>query len=437
MTYHNAIKYILCAPDKNGPATSYARINLLSSLLGSPEARLKYVRFAGSNGKTVCQTMMSRVLAEAGMKVGSLIMPSTKEPRENVRICGEPISIEDTVLYVETIVRAVNTAKLMVKEKDTTLPEELISERVSVDPTKNEIILLMALLAFRDKGCELSLIECEQKSADPTKFLAPSPYTVICGTIPDDDTSELRKIKSYIKPGITEIVSAPQDPRAFNSISSACAEIGCRFSMPVRASLEVTKLTLKYSEFTYRDKGYKLSLCGRFQIQNAMTVIESAAMLERAGYVIGYDALCRAFSKITLRTKFEALSLMPTIIADSTHKTEAVGTMSRTLTDFKEQTGSDIVLCISHDLPLIEEYLKNFSEHGYKVKEIIIPLPDKNTVADTADLKTEAEILMPTTYKATAKRIIGASREHGFVLITGEYEPTDRLRNEVLRILEY
>ena len=41
------------------------------------------------------------------------------------------------------------------------------------------------------------------------------------------------------------------------------------------------------------------------------------------------------------------------------------------------------------------------------------------------------------TYKAAAKRITDASREHGFVLITGEYEPTDKLRHEVLRILEY
>jgi len=437
MTYHNAIKYILCAPDKNGPVASYARIELLSSLLGSPEAHLKYVRFAGSNGKTVCQTMMSRVLTEAGIKVGSLLMPTTKEPRENVLICGEPISFEDTVTYVEAIVRAVNTAKNMVKAKDERLVEELVSEKVSVEPTKNEIILLMALLAFRDKGCAISLIECEQKGADPTKFLAPAPHTVICGTIPDDDTSELRKIKSYIKSGITEIVSAPQDPRAFNSISGVCADIGCRFSMPIPALIKITRLTLKGSEFTYRDKGYKLSLSGRFQIQNATTVIEAAAMLERAGYSIGYDALCRAFSRINLRTKFETLSLMPTIIADSTHQTEAVVTMSKTLTDFKEQTGSDIVLCISHDLPLIEEYLKNFSENGYNVKEIIIPLPDKNTVADTADLVTDAEISMPTTYKAAAKRIISASREHGFVLITGEYEPTDKLRNEVLRILEY
>ena len=437
MTYHNAVKYILCAPDKSGPATSYARIRLLSGLLGSPEARLRYVRFAGSNGKTVCQTMMSRVLTEAGVRVGSLLMPTTKEPRENVLISGEPLSIEDTVSYVEKIVQAVNVAKKMVADKDEALDEELISGKVDVEPTKNEIILLMALLAFRDKGCALSLIECEQKGADPTKFLSPAPHTVICGTIPDDDTSELRKIKSYIKSGITEIVSAPQDSRAYKSISGACAEINCRFSMPIRSSIEITRLTLKGSEFTYRDKGYRLALAGRFQVQNATTIIEAVSMLERAGYKIGYDALCRAFSRIDLHTRFETLSLMPTIIADSTHKTEAVAAMSETLADFKSQTGTDIALCISHDLPLIEEYLKNFSERGYNVKEIIIPLPDKSTVADTADLATDIEITMPMTYKAAARRIIDTAREHGFVLITGESEPTDKLRREVLRILEY
>lgn len=437
MTYHNAIKYILSSPDKSGPVASYERVELLSRLVGSPEARLKYIRFAGSNGKTVCQTMTSSVLTEAGIRVGSLLMPSSAEPRENVRIMGEPISIEDTVRYVETIVRAVNEAKLLTKNADESLPDDILTGKISVDPTKNEIILLMALLAFRDKGCELCLIECEQKGADPTKFLAPAPYTVICGTIPDDDTSELRKIKSYIKSGINEIVSAPQDSRAYKSISSACADINCRFSMPIRSAVEIIKLTLKGSVFIYRGKGYKLGLAGRFQVQNATTVIETVNMLGRAGYTIGYDAVCRAFSKLHMKAKFEALSLSPTIIADSTHKTEAVSAMSDTLEDFKAQTGTDIVLCISHDIPLIEEYLKNFSERGYNVKEIIIPLPDKNTVADTADLMTDAAISLPMTAKATAKRIIEAAHEVGFLLITGESEPTAKLRHEVLRILEY
>ncbi len=437
MTYHNAIKYILGAPNKSGPATSYERIRLLASLLGSPEARLPYVRFAGSNGKSVCQSMLTRILVESGIRTGSLVMPTTSEPRENVLIDGEPISIEATVRYIEAIADATNMARASLKTDDETLPEAIRSRKISLEPTKNEIVLLMALLAFREEGCKLCLMECEHNGADPTKFLAPPLYSIICGTIPDDDTQELSRIKSYIRPGITEIVSAPQDSRAFKTISNACANINCRFSMPVRSSLEITRMSLKGSEFIYRDRGYKIGLCGRFQIHNATTVIEAVSMLERAGFEIGYDAICRALARVNIKTKFETLSVMPTIIADSTHKTEAVATMSQTLEDFKEQTGECIVLCISQDIPLIRAYLDNLHERGYTVKELIIPLPDKNTVADSVELNHEFNLSLPTTLKAAAKRIVDASREHGFVLITGESEMTAKLRTEVIKILEY
>ena len=100
MTYHNAIKYILSSPQKNGAADSFERVRLICERLGSPERRLKYVRFAGSNGKTVCQTMLESVLHEHGIKVGSLLMPVCAEPRENVRIGRAPISMDDPILVV-------------------------------------------------------------------------------------------------------------------------------------------------------------------------------------------------------------------------------------------------------------------------------------------------------------------------------------------------
>ena len=66
MTYHNAVKYLTTAPTKTGVNESLERTKLLCKRLGSPEKKLKYIRFAGSNGKTVCQTMLTSVLFESG-----------------------------------------------------------------------------------------------------------------------------------------------------------------------------------------------------------------------------------------------------------------------------------------------------------------------------------------------------------------------------------
>ena len=178
MTYHNAVKYILTAPSKNGAAESFERIELLASRLGSPHRHLKYVRFGGSNGKTVCQIMLSRILSECGVRVGSLLMPSYDDPRENVLICDKPLSMQDTVRYVSRIAEVVTELKIEIdvfKSDDsileTDIPESMISGKIGVEPTKNELIFLMALLAFNENSCSVCLIECDHNGTDPTKML--------------------------------------------------------------------------------------------------------------------------------------------------------------------------------------------------------------------------------------------------------------------------
>lgn len=442
MTYHNAVKYILTAPTKNGAAESFERINLLSARLGSPHRHIKYVRFGGSNGKTVCQTMLSRILSESNIKVGSLLMPAYDDPRENILVCDTPLSMQDTVRYVSRIAEAVNALKDETESfktddsiVETDIPEAIISGKISIEPTKNEIIFLMALLAFNDANCSICLIECDHNGADPTKMLDPPFSTVICGTIPGEHTKETYRIRSYLEKGISEVISAPQNGETYKIISAACARINCRLSVPTRSQLEITRLSLGGSEFSYRGEKYTLGLCGRFQIHNATTVIETVRMLERAGFKIDGAAIRRALSSVSVRSKFETLSVFPTIIADSTHKSEAVDTMSDTLVDFKAQTTDKLCLCISPDGELIAEYAKSLRTHGYELKEIIVAT-DKEDF-DTTGMDIGADVTVIPSFRDAAKRVVSAAKESGFVLITGDSKTANAVRKEVLRILEF
>ena len=441
MTYHNAIKYILNAPTKNGAAESFERIRILSERLGSPHRHVKYVRFGGSNGKTVCQTMLSRILTESKIKVGSLLMPARDDPRENILICDEPLSMQDTVRYVSRIAEAVIAIKSEIEVfkfddsiLETDIPESIISGKIGADPTKNEIIFLMALLAFSEAGCSICLIECDHNGADPTKMLEPPFSTVICGTIPGENTKETYRIRSYLQKGITEVVSAPQNGETYKIISAACARINCRLSVPTRSQLEIKRLSLGGSEFSYKGEDYSLGLCGRFQIHNATTVLETVQMLERSGFKINRAAIKRALSSVSVRSKFETLSVFPTIIADSTHKSEAVETMCETLVDFKQQTGESLCLCISPDRELTEEYVRCLGAHGYSLREIIIV--GKSDDAISSD-NSQIKISTIESHRAAAKALIAAAKESGFVLITGDEKTADSVRKEVLRILEF
>ena len=446
MTYHNAVKYITTAPTKTGVNESLERTKLLCKHLGSPEKKLKYIRFAGSNGKTVCQTMLTSVLFESGFKVGSLLMPAHTDPRENITVNKEILSMEDTVKYVSMIASAVNelrseieALKNSAEENDATTDNpfiaSVIAEKTNIMPTKNEIIFLVSLLAFKDKGCDICLIESDHNGVDPTKILTPPRLAVICGTIPPENTKELTRIRSYLTPGILEVISAPQDRETRNCISSSCARINCRLSVPTKH--EVTRLSLGGSEFIYGGEKYKLSICGRFQIQNAATVIEAVTSLRRLRYTIPHEALVKGLSAVSLSSKFETISVSPTIIIDSTHKVEAVGTMCNTLADFKDQIGDTISLCICPDAPLILEYVSVLNSLGFTVSELIIPLGDKKSSFEGLELEVSCPVNILTTPKATAKQIIESSKAGGFVLVTAPDTLADKLRTEIYRILGF
>ncbi len=445
MTFHNAQKYILTAPTKTSYNDSLERTRILCDWLDSPQKNLKYIRFAGSNGKTVCQTMLASILHENGNRVGSLLMPVHDNPRENVIIGKEILSIEDLQKYVSRIAETVNkiNEEIEILRKNQEIDTEaydgfaasLFSGKVSIRPTKNEMIFLVALLAFKDKGCDVCLIESEHNGIDPTKLLPPPETAVICGTIPPENTKEISKIRSYILNGIREVISSPQDIETRNSISSACAKVNCRLSVPTK--FDVTRLSLGGSEFIYSGKSYKLSICGKFQIQNAVTAIEVANCLKRSYMYISDEAISKGLAAVSIPSKFETLSVSPTIIVDSTHKVEAVGTMCSTLEDLKELVGDKLILCICPDTPLILEYLAELNARGFTVSELIISIGNKTDDFNDIGLQVSCPVSLLTTPKQTAKKIIAAAKEGGLVLVTAPDILSDKLRTEIYRILSF
>jgi folylpolyglutamate synthase/dihydropteroate synthase len=157
-------------------------------------------------------------------------------------------------------------------------------------------------------------------------------------------------------------------------------------------------------------------------------------MLERSGFKFNIDATRRALAAVSVSLKFETISVFPTIIADSTHKSEAVDTMCRTLVDFKEQTGNALSLCISPDKELIREYRKQLEANGYALREII--LVSRDSSFSLPEIEDELKVTIFQTHKAAAKRVMDAAKENGFVLITGDAENSRNTRKEIMRLLE-
>ncbi len=432
MTYHNAIKYIKNAPKTRKDDPHFSDMRLLCERLDDPQKRLPYIRLAGSNGKTLCGGMLTSALSHTEYTVGYLAMPVRDDICQNILIDGCPITMDEIVGYTETVSRAVHALNDERNSEDA-LEEDKPALVEAFAPTSSELLLAVALLAFREHRCRLCLIECDHFACDPSHFL-PAPFaTIICGTIPHGDKQEIARIRSYVSRGTQELVSAPQDVDAHRVLSDTCASVGCRLTLPQKSALSVTRLSLRETEFLYKERTYTVNLCGRFQVMNALVAIESLEMLSRRGYTVPDEAIAKGLSTLSIPAKFEILSAMPFIIADSTHTPIAVETVSDSMAEFRAHTGDCVRLCLpANELAVC--YEKALLARGYTIERMILLGEDEN--AAIPDGLSCPATLCKTVKQATkeALRDLGSD---GFLLISGTHGFASKIRYEILATLGF
>lgn len=452
MTYHNAEKYIIEAREGSDEAHySFDRISYVASLLGAPQKRLNYIHLAGSNGKTICSALLSSVLAKSGYNVCTITLSRLSDIKENIRHNACAISITELTAMVQSVSAAVNQMKESISrakailaaeeelpEELLDIPKSLLSGDVPLTLTRSEIILLAGICFYAKCGCEICVIESTHSATDPSLFLKPPFAAVICGAIPNEDKKQIARIRTYIRRGITEIVSAPQNAFAHKTISDICAEINCRFTVPVRSSLTVKQLSLIGTSFVYGGENYKLGLCGRFQTTNAITVIEIVKMLRRCGFDIPPEKEKAGLASVKIKSRFEVLSVSPTIIADSTYKLEAVETVCESFFDFSEITGRLVKLCLPCNAELINTYIDMLTARGYKIPHIYtITKDDAEKQAVGAGIPAEYSLDFFPTPKAAAKALLSSLERDDVLIISGRYSFTDTLRLEIMRALAF
>ena len=451
MTYHNAEKYIIDAPELQDEKYSFDRVAYVASLLGSPQKRLNYIHLAGSNGKTICSALLSATLTRSDHNVCTVTLSRLSDVKENIRHNAEPISITElTEIITEiaaavtkmkeriTLAQAVLTENEELPEEFSDIPSSLLSGELLPTLTRAEVILLAGLCFYAKNGCEICIIESTHSPTDPSLFLKPPFAAVICGAIPNEDKKQIARIRTYIRRGITEIVSAPQNAFAHKTISDICAEINCRFTVPVRSSLTVKQLSLIGTSFLYGGEPYKLALCGRFQTTNAITVIEIVKMLRRCGFNIPVEKEKEALASVKIRSRFEVLSASPTIIADSTYKLEAVDTVCESYFDFSEITGRYLKLCLPADAELICTYIDKLTERGYKITEIYSISKDEDEMRTVSrGIPADYRLEFFSTPKTAAKKILASLDPDDALIVSGRYSFTDAVRLEITRCLAF
>lgn len=447
MNYNNALKFIRKAPAATAQNLLPERFLYLCRLADNQHKKLNYIRLAGTNGKTICNAMLSSVLALTDINVISLNMTELDDPSDNITVNNEKLDMQTFTATVEEVFelcadmrRKVEEARAYIlnRENDTDLPSSLLEDTASLVPTRGELLLLTMLVYCKKHHCKLCIIESSNTDADPSLLLPPPFAAVICGAIPSSDKKRIAKIKNYIQRGIVEVVSAPDDALSYKAISDTCAAINCRLSVPIRSALSIKHLSLLGTRFVYANEEYTLSLCGRFQTTNAITVIETLKLLRRNGYVISKEAEIKGLARVKIPSRFEVVSVTPTVIADSTYKSEAVETVCESLFDFSLGTGQNISLCLPNDIPLVAKYTEMLTARGYNIKQLFSMLKETDESEKLSSLLPEGcEIYSAQTAKALAKLIHSKSNNENVLLISGNNAFTSAVRIEILRKLQF
>ena len=320
MNYEQAINFIH-STNKFGSVLGLDNINELLRLIGNPQENLKVIHIAGTNGKGSISTMLNAVLSKSGYKTGLYTSPFLEKFNERIKINGIDISNEDIAYYVSVVKDKID---IMIKNN---FPH----------PTEFEIITAAALLYFKEKDVDIVILEVGLGGRLDATNVVNNPLISVIASISFDHVEQLgntlKKI-AYEKGGIiktnSNVVIYPSDKEAVDELIKISKEKNASFYLPKKEDIELIESSFDGSKIKYRKTNpfrineFKLSLLGKNQVYNALTVLQTLEVLYSLGYKIKKEDILTALENIHFNGRFEIFSKNPIIILDGGHNKEGI-----------------------------------------------------------------------------------------------------------------
>ena len=311
MNYTEAINFIhstsnfFCKP-------GLERITELCALLGNPQDNLKFVHVAGTNGKGSFCAMLSSILIDAGLKVGTYTSPYILNFGERICVNGKMIADDEL-------------AEICTKIKP-------LTEKMSDSPTEFEVITAAAFYYFNKMGCDIVVLECGLGGLyDATNIIKTPCLSVITGVDFDHQNflgNTIEKIATekagIIKNGVS-CLWCGENKLAKTIIETTAQSKNSNIITPDYNYINIKNLSLENTIFDYKNYKYiALSLLGIYQTKNAANVIEAVEYLNNIGYSVTEENIKNGLNGTIWRARFEVLSKEPLIVFDGSHNPQGI-----------------------------------------------------------------------------------------------------------------
>lgn len=290
-----------------GKATGREVTEELTELLGHPEAGMKTIHIAGTNGKGSTSAFISSILMDADFSVGTFTSPHLVDFRERITVNGEMIPKEDVAR----------------------LGSRLLSLDMKLQPTMFDYCLGIALLYFKEKGADYVVLETGLGGAkDSTAGLSTVPVVSVITRIGLDHTAilgdSIEKIATekagIIKAG-TGLVVAKNETEAEKVILDAGRRVQAQF-----VSLNSD---LYYEDFV---KDIELGIKGKYQKENAATAVATVKLLSDIDeFNLPDEVILSGLRKAAWAGRMEVLSENPFFLVDGAHNPQGVKALYESL----------------------------------------------------------------------------------------------------------
>ena len=313
-----------------GSHLGLSSVRELCKRIGDPQDELNIIHVAGTNGKGSIVAMVSQTLTACGYRTGRYISPVITDYRERFQINGRMISKKSLCRYVERL-----------KEVCETMVQDGLEH-----PTPFEFETALAFLYFKEKGCDVVVLETGMGGLTDATNIIKKPLVCVFASISMDHMQFLGKTLSAIasvKAGIIKetvpVVSYPQKPEAMEVLQKEAEVKKAELTVVDATKAKLLRVSGKGIRFQYGSHGKMLlSLGGTYQLFNAATALEVLDCLRsRYGFSITEEKIKETFSQIVWPARFEKISSGPDVYIDGAHNEDAAVQLAKTIAFYKEQ----------------------------------------------------------------------------------------------------
>jgi len=287
--------------------------------LGNPHEKVKFIHFAGSNGKGSTLNATREILMEHGLRVGAFISPHLERVNERMTINHEQITDEAFLLYANKV-------------------DDIIQKKLDgLYPSFFEIITVIACLHFANETIDVALMETGIGGRiDSTNVITPEVSVITTISLEHTEIlgDTIEKI-AFEKAGIIKnekpVVVGVKQLEARQVIKEKAKE--CRsdyFGLNEEITItNIRKGAPQYFDFSFANQeinNIPLAMQGEHQINNAALAITASLLFD---HTIQQATIRAALQKARWEGRFEKISEQ--IIIDGAHNSEGTESLIHTL----------------------------------------------------------------------------------------------------------